>query len=148
MSEKVVTTNRRARHDYFILETLEAGIVLTGAEVKSIRAGKMTLTDSFVTVGGGQAVLRNAQIVPYEKGSYFNSEARADRTLLLHQKEIDKWAGKVGRDGLSVVPLRVYFKDALVKVEIALVKGKKLYDKRASIKEKDMQRAAARGRDW
>jgi len=146
MSEgiKVITTNRRARHEFFILDTVEAGIVLTGAEVKSIRQGKVSLTDAFCAAVGGEMWLKNAQITPYEKGSYFNTEARADRKLLLHQAEIQKLAGKAGQQGLSIIPLQVYLKGSLVKVEIALVKGKKLYDKRETIKQRDVQRSAER----
>jgi len=146
MSEgiKVITTNRRARHEFFILDTVEAGIVLTGAEVKSIRQGKVSLTDAFCAAVGGEMWLKNAQITPYEKGSYFNTEARADRKLLLHQAEIQKLAGKAGQQGLSIIPLQVYLKGSLVKVEIALVKGKKLYGKRETIKQRDVQRSAER----
>ena len=146
MSEgiKVITTNRRARHEYFILETVEAGVVLTGAEVKSIRQGKVSLTDAFCAAVGGEMWLKNAQITPYEKGSYFNNDARADRKLLLHQAEIQKLAGKAGQQGLAIIPLQVYLKGSLVKVEIALVKGKKLYDKRETIKQRDIKRSAER----
>ena len=143
-SIKVIATNRRARHEYFILDTVEAGIVLTGAEVKSVRLGKVSLADAFCAAVGGEMWLKNAQITPYEKGSYFNNAARADRKLLLHHAEIQKLAGKAGQQGLAIVPLQIYLKGSLVKVEIALVKGKKLYDKRESIKQRDVKRAAER----
>jgi SsrA-binding protein len=143
-SIKVIATNRRARHEYFILDTVEAGIVLTGAEVKSVRLGKVSLADAFCAAVGGEMWLKNAQITPYEKGSYFNNDARADRKLLLHHAEIQKLAGQAGQQGLAIVPLQIYLKGSLVKVEIALVKGKKLYDKRESIKQRDVKRAAER----
>lgn len=144
MGNDVKATNRSARHEYFVLETIEAGIVLTGAEVKSVRAGKMTIGDAFIVVINGELFLRNAQIVPYEKGSYFNSEALRDRKLLVHRVEIERLAGKVARQGLTMIPLQVYFKGSLCKVEIALCKGKNTVDKRATIKERDTKREAER----
>ncbi|MBQ7266051.1 MAG: SsrA-binding protein SmpB [Firmicutes bacterium] len=141
---KLIAQNKKAYHDFFIEETFQCGIALTGTEVKSMRAGRCNLKDSYVTVDGGQAFIKGMHISPYEFGNIFNHDPMADRRLLLHKYEINKLIGAVTRDGYTIVPLRVYFKGSYVKVDIAIAKGKKLYDKRADIAKKDMQREAAR----
>ncbi|NMG07334.1 SsrA-binding protein SmpB [Brasilonema sp. UFV-L1] len=143
---KVISDNRQARYLYEILETYEAGIQLTGTEVKSIRAGKVNLQDGYALIRDGEAWLINAHISPYNaSGQYFNHEPRRTRKLLLHQMEIRKLVGKVEQQGLTLVPLKMYFKRGWVKVSIALAKGKKIHDKREDIKrrqdQRDMQRA-------
>lgn len=138
--EKTVATNKKAFHDYFIEDTYEAGIVLVGSEVKSIRQGALNLRDSFVIIKNGEAFVIGMHISPYKMGSYFNVDARRTRKLLLNRYEINKLRGKVEQKGFTLVPLKVYFKDALVKVEIGLCRGKELHDKRASIKEKENNR--------
>ncbi len=138
--EKTVANNKKAYHDYFVEDTYEAGIVLVGSEVKSIRQGALNLRDSFVIVKKGEAFVLGMHISPYKMGSYFNVDARRTRKLLLNRAEINKLRGKVEQKGYTLIPLRVYFKDALVKVEIGLCKGKELHDKRASIKEKENNR--------
>jgi SsrA-binding protein len=140
-----IARNRRARHDYQILDTWEAGIVLTGSEVKSLRNGKANISDAYGIVKEGEVHLLNLHISPYEQASYFNHEPTRTRKLLLHRREIRKLIGAVERQGLTLVPLELYFKRGKVKVAIALGRGKKLYDKRADEKkrddERDMQRA-------
>lgn len=136
----VVAQNKKARHDYFILETYEAGIELKGTEIKSLRNGSCNLKDSFVRIKNGEAYLENMHIAPYKQGNIFNVDSRRIRKLLLHKKEIRKLDQKVMQEGLTIVPLRVYFNKSHAKVEIALAKGKKNYDKRQSLKEKDMKR--------
>lgn len=143
---KVVSDNRQARYLYEILETYEAGIQLTGTEVKSIRAGKVNLQDGYALIRNGEAWLINAHISPYTaSGQYFNHEPRRTRKLLLHRQEIRKLIGKVEQQGLTLVPLKMYFKRGRVKVSIALGKGKKLHDKREDMKKRqdkrDMERA-------
>ncbi|BAY65289.1 MULTISPECIES: SsrA-binding protein SmpB [Calothrix] len=143
---KVVSDNRQARYLYEILETYEAGIQLTGTEVKSIRAGKVNLQDGYALIRNGEAWLINAHISPYTaSGQYFNHEPRRTRKLLLHRQEIRKLIGKVEQQGLTLVPLKMYFKRGRVKVSIALGKGKKLHDKREDLKKRqdkrDMERA-------
>lgn len=143
---KVVTDNRQARYLYEILETYEAGIELTGTEVKSIRAGKVNLQDGYALIRDGQAWLLNAHISPYNaSGQYFNHEPRRTRRLLLHREEIRKLIGKVEQQGLTLIPLKMYLKRGWVKITIALAKGKKIHDKREDIKrrqdQRDMQRA-------
>ncbi len=143
---KVISDNRKARYLYEILETYEAGIQLTGTEVKSIRAGKANLQDGYALIRDGEAWLINVHISPYtSSGQYFNHEPRRTRKLLLHQQEIRKLIGKVEQQGLTLVPLKMYFKSGWVKVSIALAKGKKIYDKREDIKQRqdkrDIQRA-------
>ncbi|MBP5976738.1 SsrA-binding protein SmpB [Brasilonema sp. CT11] len=143
---KVVTDNRQARYLYEILETYEAGIELTGTEVKSIRAGKANLQDGYALIRDGQAWLLNAHISPYNaSGQYFNHEPRRTRRLLLHREEIRKLIGKVEQQGLTLIPLKMYLKRGWVKITIALAKGKKIHDKREDIKrrqdQRDMQRA-------
>jgi len=139
-SIKTVTENRKARHDYFIEETYEAGIVLTGTEVKSLRAGKANLKDSYAKVENGEMYLCNMHISPYEQGNRFNVDPVRMRKLLLHKGEINRLFGKVKQQGLTLVPLKVYFKRGRAKVELALAKGKKLYDKREATAEKDARR--------
>jgi len=142
--EKIIATNRKATYDYFILEKYEAGIVLKGTEVKSIRQGKVNLRDSFARIIKGEIFLMNMHISPYTHGNVFNHDPLRDRKLLMHKKEIARLAGKVVQKGLALVPLSLYFKDGRVKVELALVKGKKLYDKREDIKKRDLQRMEKR----
>jgi SsrA-binding protein len=144
MGEKVVASNRRARHEYFILETLEAGIALQGSEIKSVRAGQISLAEAYVRIDGQQAWLEDAHIAPYEQASIFNHEPRRPRKLLLHSAEIRKLWNLVRQKGVTVIPLSVYFKNGRAKVEIAVAKGKKLYDKRAEIAERDTKREIER----
>ncbi len=140
MGEKLICSNKKAYHDYFIEEKLEAGLVLQGTEVKSLRAGNANLTDSFMLVREGEAYLHNLNISQYEFGNRQNHQPDRNRKLLLHRKEIEKLYGRIREKGLSVIPLRLYFKNGLVKVEIGIAKGKKLYDKREDLKKKDSQR--------
>jgi SsrA-binding protein len=139
-----VATNRKAFHDYFIEDRTEAGLVLTGTEVKSLREGRAQLKDSYVQFRAGEAFLVGAHISPYGAGSWTNHLPERDRKLLLHRRELDRWAGAVATRGVSCVPLALYFKGSRVKAEIALVKGKKLHDKRDAIREKDLRREADR----
>ncbi|MFY9139378.1 MAG: SsrA-binding protein SmpB [Thermacetogeniaceae bacterium] len=141
---KVVADNRKARHDYFIDEKYEAGIALVGTEVKSIRAGKVSLRDSYAEVVNGEAYLQNMHISPYDKGSRFNHDPKRPRKLLLHKREIKKLLGQTTQKGYTLIPLRLYFKRGKVKVELALARGKKLYDKRQDIAKRDAQREMAR----
>ena len=146
---KIITTNKKAYHDYIVIETLECGINLIGCEVKSLRKGEVNLGDAYCRIENGNLVLLNCHIKNYDKGSYSNVESLRDRRLLAHKREIMRMLGKVREKGYSIVPLKIYFKDSLVKLEIALVKGKKLYDKRDSIAQKDMDRDQARAiREW
>lgn len=140
MGEKLICHNKKAHHDYFIEEKLEAGIVLQGTEVKSLRAGKANLNDSFMLVRDGEAFLHNLHISPYDFGNRQNHEVDRNRKLLLHRKQINRLYGRIREQGYSIIPLRLYFKDGLVKVEIGLAKGKKLYDKREDMKRKDSHR--------
>ena len=144
MAMKIISTNKKAYHDFTMVETFEAGINLVGCEVKSIRQGEVNLKDSYATIYNGQLLLKNAYIKPYDKGSYSNVEPRRDRRLLMHKHEIMRLLGKVKEKGYSIVPLKIYLKDALVKVEIALAKGKQLFDKRDSIAKRDMDRQQQR----
>ena len=143
--KETIARNKRARHDYHILDTWEAGIVLTGSEVKSLRNGKANISDAYGIVKDGEVHLLNLHISPYEQASYFNHEPTRTRKLLLHKREIRKMIGAVERQGLTLVPLELYFKKGKAKVAIGLGRGKKLYDKRADEKkrddERDMQRA-------
>jgi SsrA-binding protein len=141
---KIIATNRKARHDYLIEDTLEAGIVLTGSEIKSVRAGQINLRDSYALVRNGELWLVNADIAPYQQASYQNHEARRERKLLLHRREINRLAGKLQEKGLTLVPLQFYFKDSRVKVELGLGRGKKLYDKRQTMRERDDRRQITR----
>ena len=137
---KVISENRKARHDYFIEETFEAGIELFGTEVKSIRLGHLNLKDSFCTVKDGELYLVGMHISPYEKGNVFNRDSERNRKLLMHKREIRKLYGTLKQDGLALIPLKVYFKDSRVKVELALARGKKLYDKRADAAKRSANR--------
>lgn len=142
---KVVATNRKARHDYHIEETYEAGLVLTGTEVKSIRQGRLNLKDSFARVEDGEVFLYNMHVSPYSHGNRWNHEPTRTRKLLLHKGEIRRLVGKVQQQGLTLVPLRVYFTPkGRAKVEIALARGKKLWDKRRDIAKRDARREAER----
>ena len=140
VSIKLVAQNKKARHDYFIEDTIEAGIELFGTEVKSIRLGKINLKDSYVSVDDGEMYVKNMHISPYEKGNVFNKDPLRVRKLLLHKNEINKYFGLSMQQGYSIIPLQVYFKGSKVKLEIALAKGKKLYDKRDSAAKKDAKR--------
>jgi SsrA-binding protein len=141
---KIIARNKRARHDYQIIDTWEAGIVLTGTEVKSLREGKANLTDSYGILNDGEVFLLNLHIPPYEQGNRFNHEPTRTRKLLMHRKEIRKLIGAVERQGLTLVPLEMYFKRGVAKVTLALGKGKKLHDKRADEKKREDQRDMAR----
>lgn len=137
---RVIANNKKAFHDYFILEKFEAGIVLTGTEIKSVRQGAVNLKDSWVSVKEGEAFVLGMHISPYEKGNIFNKDPLRVRKLLLHKREIHKLIGQVTQDGLSIVPLSLYLKGSRAKMEIAVVKGKKLYDKREDAAKKDAKR--------
>ena len=137
---KILASNRKARHDFFIEDTIEAGIVLTGTEVKSIRQGKLNLKDSYASVDDGEIYLNNMHISPYEQGNIYNVDPVRKRKLLLHKREIRKLNQELMLKGLTLVPLSVYLKDGKVKVELATAKGKKLYDKRDDIAKKDAER--------
>lgn len=139
---KLVTENRKAYHDYFILERLEAGLVLTGTEIKSAREGKVQLRDSYAEIVGGEAWLRNAHFSPYSHGNIWNHEPTKKRKLLLHRKEIDKLTGKTREKGLTLVPLKMYLKDGLLKCELGVCKGKKTHDKREAIQARDEEMQA------
>lgn len=141
---KTIAVNRKARHDYFVEETYEAGIELFGTEVKSLRLGQVNLKDSWCDIQNGELFIKQMHISPYEKGNIFNKDPLRPRKLLLHKKEIDKIFGKMKEKGNTVVPLQVYFNGSLVKVEVGLAKGKKLYDKRDDIAKKDQKREAQR----
>ena len=139
---KLIAQNKKAYHDYFIEETIQAGISLAGTEVKSLRAGKCSLKESYIQIKDGEAFLYNMHISPYEQGNIFNKDPLRPRRLLLHKAQIRKLAHENQAAGYTVVPLRVYFDRSLVKVDIALAKGKKLYDKRETIAKNDMRRQA------
>ena len=141
---KLIANNKKAYHDFFILDTYEAGIALHGTEVKSLRMGKCSIKESFIRIENGEVFIYGMHVSPYEKGNIFNKDPLRVKKLLLHKSEINKLLGKVKEKGMSVVPLKVYFKGSLVKVEIGLAKGKKLYDKRDDIAKKDQQREAQR----
>lgn len=143
-SIKNITENRKARHDYHIEETYEAGIVLAGTEVKSLRAGKANLKDSFARVDKGEVFLYNAHISPYEQGNRFNHDPLRTRKLLMNKSEIRKLIGQVQEKGLTLVPLKMYFRNGKAKVQLALAKGKKLYDKRDDIAARDAKREMER----
>ena len=142
--EKLIANNKKAYHDYFILEKFEAGIVLHGTEVKSLRAGHCSIKEAFVRVDKGEVFVYSMHISPYEKGNIFNKDPLRVRKLLLNRSEINKIQGKIKEQGMTVLPLRVYFSGSLVKVEIGLAKGKKQYDKRVDIAKKDQKREAQR----
>ena len=142
--KKLIANNKKAYHDYFILEKYEAGIVLHGTEVKYLGMGKCSIKEAITRVENGEMFIYGMHISPYEKGNIFNKDPLRVKKLLLHRKEIDKIFGKMKEQGITVVPLQVYFSGSLVKVEIGLAKGKKLYDKRADIAKKDQKREAQR----
>lgn len=137
---KEIASNRKAFHEYFVLERFEAGIELAGTEVKSIRAGQVNLKDSFCTVTGGELFVRGMHISPYEHGNIFNKDPVRPRRLLMHKREIVKLNARIMQDGVALVPLSMYFKDSRVKVEIGLCKGKKLHDKRDSEADRESKR--------
>jgi len=141
---KMIANNKKAYHDYFILDTYEAGIALHGTEGKYLRMGKCSIKESFIRVENGEVYIYGMHISPYEKGNIFNKDPLRIRKLLLHKSEINKLLCKTKEKGVAVVPLKVYFKGSLVKIEIGLAKGKKLYDKRQDIAKKDQQREAQR----
>ena len=142
--EKVIATNRKARHDYEILETYEAGLVLRGTEVKSLREGQVNFKDSYAAINGNEAWLIGCHIAPYHHGSDANHDPDRSRKLLLHRREIARLLGKTAERGLTLVPLRLYFKEGRAKLEVGLARGKKIYDKRASIRERDERREMAK----
>lgn len=137
---KLIATNKKAFHDYFVVETLECGINLIGCEVKSLRKGEVNLADSYCRVENGNLMLLGCHIKNYDKGSFSNAESRRDRRLLAHKREIMRLLGKVREKGYSLVPLKIYFKDSLVKVEVGLVKGKQNFDKKQTLLNKDLER--------
>lgn len=141
---KILSQNRKAYHDYEIEETYEAGIVLTGTEVKSCKNGQVNLKDSYIRIANGEAFLLNAHISPYEQGNYTNHEPTRTRKLLLHKREINKLAGKSQEKGLALIPLKIYIVKNRIKVEIALAKGRKSHDKRDEIRKKDMEKEFSR----
>ena len=138
--KKILVKNKKARHEYFIEETYEAGIALAGSEVKSIRAGKANIKEAFVRILNNEAFIYNMHISPYEKGNTFNQDPLRTRKLLLHKKEIVKLMSLVAQKGLTLVPLAVYLKNGLVKIEVGVARGKKLYDKRQTLMERDAER--------
>jgi SsrA-binding protein len=139
-TKKIVAQNRKARHEFHIEEVFEAGLVLTGTEVKSLRLGKGSIVEAYVQAAGGELWLTGCHIPPYEQGNIHNVDPVRRRKLLLHKREIEKLAGAVSRKGYTIVPLQIYFKNGRAKIEIGLAKGKKLYDKRQDIKERDQKR--------
>lgn len=141
---KVIAQNKKAYHDYFIEDTYEAGLVLTGTEVKSLRAGRASLVDGFATFRNGEMYLHSVHIPEYNSGTWTNHEPRRIRKLLLHRAEIARWALKTRDDGLTIVPLSIYFSDGKAKVELALARGKKLHDKRQTLAEKQANREMSR----
>ena len=140
----LIATNKKAYHDYFIEEEYEAGIALHGTEVKSLRQGHCSVKESFIRIDNNEVMIYGMHVSPYEKGNIFNRDPLRPKKLLLHRYEINKLQGKIKEKGYTLVPLKVYLKDSLVKVEIGLARGKKLYDKRADIAKKDMRREAER----
>lgn len=141
---KLIANNKKAYHEYFLEEKYEAGISLHGTEVKSLRMGKCSIKEAFVRIENGEVIIYRMHISPYEKGNIFNRDPLRPKKLLLHKEEIRKLQGKIAEKGYTIVPVEVYLKGSLVKVQIALAKGKKLYDKRADIAKKDMKREAER----
>ena len=143
-NKKLIANNKKAYHEYFLEEKYEAGIALHGTEVKSLRMGKCSIKEAFVRIENDEVIIYQMHISPYEKGNIFNRDPLRPKKLLMHKAEINKLKAKIAEKGYTLVPVEVYFKGSLVKVEIALAKGKKLYDKRADIAKKDMRREAAR----
>lgn len=144
MALKTIADKRKARHDYFVLESYEAGIELTGTEVKSIREGGLNLKDSWISIDDGEAYIKQMHISPYEKGNIFNKDPLRTRKLLMHKREIMKLLGQVKQDGLTLIPISVYFKGSRVKVQVGLCKGKKLHDKRDAMAQRDAKRTIDR----
>jgi len=144
MDVKVVATNRKAAHEYFLGERYEAGLALTGSEIKSVRAGQISLAEAYVQIDGLEAWLMDSHIAPYEHSGIFNHEPRRPRKLLLHRNEINRLWNDVRKKGITVIPTKVYLKNGLAKVEIAVAKGKKLYDKRQAIAKRDTEREIER----
>ena len=143
-SKKLIANNKKAYHEYFLEEKYEAGIALHGTEVNSLRMGKCSIKEAFVRIENDEVIIYQMHISPYEKGNIFNRDPLRPKKLLMHKAEINKLKAKIAEKGYTLVPVEVYFKGSLVKVEIALAKGKKLYDKRADIAKKDMRREAER----
>ena len=141
---KVLAKNRKARHDFFIAETLEAGLSLVGTEVKSIRQGKVSLKESYIVIKGGEAFVQSMHITPFEQGNRFNADPLRVRKLLLNKREIRHLVGVSAQQGMTLIPLDLYLKNGLVKMTLGVAKGKKLYDKRHSLQERDMQRQIER----
>lgn len=141
---KVLAQNKKARHEYFILETIECGIELAGTEVKSLRQGKVNLADSYASIDNGEVFIKGMNISPFEKGNIFNRDPLRTRKLLLHKKEIRKLIGQIQQQGLTLIPLSVYLKGSLIKISLGIAKGKKLYDKREDIAKRDAKRSAER----
>lgn len=141
---KLIANNKKARHDYFLEELYEAGIALHGTEVKSLRMGKCSIKESFIRIEHGEVVIYGMHVSPYEKGNIFNKDPLRPKKLLMHKSEIKKLQGKIAEKGYTLVPVEVYFKGGLVKVQVSLAKGKKLYDKREDIAKKDQRREAER----
>lgn len=141
---KTISENRKARHEYFVLESMETGIELMGTEVKSLRLGQVNLKDSWCSIDNGELFIKGMHISPYEKGNIFNRDPMRVRKLLMHRKEINRLFGKIKQDGLTLIPLSLYFKGSIVKVQLGLCKGKKLYDKRVDAARKDAKRQIER----
>lgn len=141
---KTISENRKARHEYFVLESMETGIELMGTEVKSLRQGQVNLKDSWCSIDNGELFIKGMHISPYEKGNIFNRDPMRVRKLLMHRKEINRLFGKVKQDSLTLIPLSLYFKGSIVKVQLGLCKGKKLYDKREDAAKKDAKRQIER----
>ena len=139
-----ISENRKARHEYFVLESMETGIELMGTEVKSLRLGQVNLKDSWCSIDNGELFIKGMHISPYEKGNIFNRDPMRVRKLLMHRKEINRLFGKIKQDGLTLIPLSLYFKGSIVKVQLGLCKGKKLYDKREDAARKDAKRQIER----
>lgn len=143
-SKQIIATNRKARHNYSIIETYEAGVALQGTEVKSLREGQASLADAFATIDDGEVWLRNLYIPEYQHGSWTNHDPRRNRKLLLHRQQIDRLVGKIRDGNLALMPLSLYFSEGKVKVELALARGKKAYDKRCDLAQRDAQREVVR----
>lgn len=143
-SERLVATNRKARHDFFIEETYEAGLMLTGTEVKSLRGGRASIQESFARVEAGEVWVYHMHIPPYEAGNIFNHDPLRPRKLLLHRREVDRLYGRVQQKGYTLIPLRVYFRRGIAKLELGLARGKRQYDKRAAIAEREADRRIQR----
>ena len=139
-NEKIIAQNKKARHEYFIMETIEAGVELFGTEVKSVRQGKVSLADAYASINDGEVFLKGMNISPYKQGNIFNKDPLREKKLLLHKSEIRKLIGTLKQQGYSLIPLSVYLKGSLVKVSLGVCKGKKLYDKRADMQERDTKR--------